>query len=397
MCQFVPGQAIAIAPLSALEDIGQGLPGEIEVRPIVTRIGEFDEEMELARLGTIVLRTDPGLELFALSRLSARLSRWVEKGEAIVDLNHIIPLSMSPSSTELSNRLSPYAEKKVAAVRQLLRAALPPSSTPRRVAVLDSGLSPSYNPHRTLKYFDYSAGGKLVLDQQPDDPLGHGTRVVGILDQVLPPSVELLVGRLPSDPARMTALTVAHAFGDIVARGGPEVVNLSLAPRNDVFVCPACRQRVPTPTFLASFFPLLVRLGGRTQSKTVTVMASGNAGQIPNSRWLTEDVETLLFAVAENRKGERTKYSGAPEGPQADLFSASAFGGDDPDDEDAQGVFLDGPHTYGTSFAAPFLSALVLVTKQFNPPFIAGMPSQLGNHTRQLMTHIRGGGGLQFP
>jgi hypothetical protein len=125
-------------------------------------------------------------------------------------------------------------------------------------------------------------------------------------------------------------------------------------------------------------------------------MASGNAGQIPNSRWLTEDVETLLFAVAENRKGERTKYSGAPEGPQADLFSASAFGGDDPDDEDAQGVFRDGPHTYGTSFAAPFLSAVVLVTKQFNRQFITGMPSQLGSHTRHLMAHIREGGGLQF-
>lgn len=394
MCRFVPGQAIAIGPMKCLNELGEGLPGDIEVRPLVTEGGELNANLEIAGLGTAILRTDPGLELLALSRLSARLATAIESNEAIVDLNHIIPLSAEVATMELATRLSPYAEKEAAAIRRMLRSALHPSPGPMRVAVLDSGLSPEYVPQRKLKYFDYSAGGRLTLDRPQSDPLGHGTRVVKVLDQILPSEVELVVGRLPSDADAMTALTVAQAFGDIVAREVPEVVNLSVAPRNDAFVCPACRQRMPVPTFLSSFLPLVVRLGGRSHVGTVTVMASGNTGQVPNSRWLTDDVDTLIFAVAENRRGERTRYSSAPEGPRADLFSAGAFGGDDPEDGESQGVFLDGSR--GTSFAAPFVSAVALLTKRFHNPPTHGIPNRLGLFTRDVIASAREGRYLQM-
>ena len=193
------------------------------------------------------------------------------------------------------------------------------------------------------------------------------------------------MGRLPSDAGALTALTVAQALGDIIAREQPEVVNLSVSPRNDWFVCPVCKRPVVAPTFLSTFLPLVVRLGGKTTRSTVTVMAAGNTGQIPNSRWLTEDVETLLFAVAENRKRERTRYSGSPEGPRGDLFSARAFGGDDPEDPDAQGVFADGTH--GTSFAAPFVSAVALVAK--HSPH--GPRTGLGELSRRAIERAREG------
>lgn len=271
----------------------------------------------------------------------------------------------------------------------MLRATLSPQAVPRKVAILDSGLAADFSAHRELRYYDYSTGGRLRRDVDATDPIGHGTRVASILDQILPSEVELCVGRLPSDPAGLTALTIAQALGDLVVRETPDVVNLSVALRNDWFVCPHCRQRVPAPTLLSSLLPLVIRLAGKTTSSTLTVMAAGNTGQTPNSRWLTEDVETLMFAVAENRNRERTRYSSAPEGPRGDLFSAGAFGGDDPDEPGAQGVFADGTH--GTSFAAPFVSAVALLTKNFNAPLTHGIPTRIGMFTREIIEAARDG------
>ncbi len=395
MCTFVPGEAIAIGPIHTLQEVGEGLPGTLStVRPLVSEVGEFPANSELARIGTLTVKTDPGLELYAVSRISARLAGAIEKREAIVDLNHILPLSAPDASLQHPLRLTPHAEREAAHLRRVLRAALPAAPTPRRLAVLDSGLTPEYAAHRNVRYLDYSVAGRLRSDSPLSDPLGHGTRVVSILDQILPPEVELSVGRLPSEAGSLTALNVAHAFGDIVARERPDVVNLSISPRSDWFVCPACRQRVAAPTFLSTFLPLVIRLGGRSTENTVTVMAAGNAGQLPNSRWLTQDISTLLFAVAENRKGDRTRYSSAPEGPYADLFSAGAFGGDDPDEPEAQGVFWDGAH--GTSFAAPFVSAAALLTKHFHAPIVEGFPTHLGAFTRQLIAAARNGHSLRL-
>jgi len=230
-----------------------------------------------------------------------------------------------------------------------------------KVAVLDSGLDPAFSPHRNLTYLDYSRDGRLTPSTEQADPIGHGTRVVKILDDILPVEVDLVVGRLPSDPTRMTTLSSAHALGDLVSRALPDVINLSVAPRDNVFVCPSCHERVPVPTFLPTFFSMVLRLAGKTSQSTITVMAAGNSGQVGNSRWLNQDIETLLLAIAENRHGDRARYSGGAEGPLADLFSASAFGGDDPDEPGAVGAFSDG--SQGTSFAAPFLTCAALLAK----------------------------------
>ncbi len=395
MCNFVPGEAVAMGPPNVLHELGKGLPGHLDdVQPLLTEVGELPPNSGVQPLASVVLRTDPGLELHAVSRLSARLAAAIEARKAVVDLNHLLPLSTTTVNSNHSLRFSPHAESEIAVFRRLIRTSLDAGPAPIRVAVLDSGLAPGYTAHRDVRYLDYSDGGRLRLDAPRVDPLGHGTRVVHILDQILPPEVELWVGRMPEDPNALTALAVARALGDVVARGVPEVVNLSLAPRNDWFFCHSCRQRVPAPTFLSTFLPLLVRMAGQCTSRTVTVMASGNAGQIPNSRWLTEDVDTLLFAIAENRKRQRARYSGAPEGPHADLCSAGAFGGDDPDEAERQGVFLDGGH--GTSFAAPFISGIALLTKRW-PQVPAGFSSHAGEITRHLIETARAGGSISIP
>lgn len=388
MCNFVPGQVFAIGPTSALSELGEGLPGTITVRPLASEsVGPLGESA-FSGISAAVLQTEPGLELYALSQLSARLSEYVVKGSAIVDLNHILPFGADVASPE-SLRLSAPALRLASGLRVLLRGVLgsgrsnDPSQRPLRVCVLDSGLDPRYVPHRKVTFYDYSSEGQLRLDVPQADPIGHGTRVVKILDEILPVDVELIAGRLPADPSQLTCLAVAHAVGDLVARTSPDVLNLSVAPRDNVFLCPECGRRVPMPSFLPSFFSLVLRLAGKSAASTVTVMAAGNTGQVPNSRWLNTDLTTLLIAVAENRSGEQTRYSGAPSGPLADLYSASAFGGDDPDDVGAVGVFADGAH--GTSFAAPFLTATTLLAKRLRGPFLDGVPSDLGPTVRRLM------------
>ncbi len=397
MCNFIPGEAVAIGPINELRELGEGLPGVLgPVQPLVSDPDGLGQKSELTQFGSVTLKTDPGLEIFAVSRISARLSNAIARKVAVVDLNHIIPLSANNPNHDSIPRLTPHAEREASGIRRILRSALPAfrEGARYRVAVLDSGLIPNYMAHRNIEYFDYTAAGRLSPAAVQADPLGHGTRVVTVLDQILPAQVDLLVGRLPSDEGALTALTVAHALGDIVARAEPHVVNLSVTPRNDWFVCPHCRLRVPAPTFLSTFLSLIVRLSGQSSAGTVTVMAAGNKGQIPNSRWLTEDTETLIFAVAENQKGDRARYSGAPEGPHADLFSAGAFGGDDPEDPDAQGVFVDGSH--GTSFAAPFVSAAVLLAKDFSAPPAQGFPTRIGQFTRSLISGARNGHSLRM-
>lgn len=390
MCSFVPGQVVAIGPMSVLSEVGGNLPGRLgAATPLLTELGALDFNSELSQLGSVILKTDPGLELYAISRLSARLAEAIEKKVAVVDVNQLLPLSAPETAPGHSLRLSPHGEREAGAVRQLLRSTLSPQPTPRKVAILDSGLSADFSAHRELRYYDYSTGGRLKRDVEAADPIGHGTRVASILDRILPSEVELCVGRLPSDPGGLTALTIAQAMGDIVAREAPDVMNLSVALRNDWFLCPHCRQRVPAPTLISSILPLVIRLAGRSTANTMTVMAAGNTGQAPNSRWLTEDVETLMFAVAENRNGERTRYSSSPEGPRGDLFSAGAFGGDDPDEPGAQGVFADGTH--GTSFAAPFVSAVALLTKDFRAPMTHGFPTRIGSFTREVIEAARDG------
>ncbi|MCC7539346.1 MAG: S8/S53 family peptidase [Deltaproteobacteria bacterium] len=386
MCRFVPGQVLAIGPLHALREMGNGLPGSTAIDPFVPENADVEPDSPFQGLGVLVLTTDPGLELLALSRLSAQLAGAINRKQAVVDLNHLLPLGSAPYPTN-GLRLSPRSEREVQALRQFVRARWSGSpGTTTRVAVIDSGLHPDFAPHRSVTYLDYTAA-TVSLEAPRADPLGHGTRVVKLLDELLPMDVELVVGRLPGDSQSVTVLGVARAFGDLVARTKPDVVNLSLALRDDAFTCPACRKRVPVPGFVPSFFPMLVSLAGRCERATVTVLAAGNSGQVSNSRWVTPDTDAMVIAIAENRHGDRARYSGAPTGPLADLLSASAFGGDDPDETGFVGVFEDGG--YGTSFAAPFLSAAALLARQRTTPMPPHMPPQLGLNIRHVLAMAR--------
>lgn len=369
-------------------EVGRDLPGTIKFTPLVGDDVDLDPDDPLRSIHSAVLSTEPGSELFALSQLSARLSSSVQNGRAVVDLNHLLPFGAEvPNATSV--RLSGPAEELAMGLRENMRLFFAKerrantSPGPLRVAVLDSGLDPTYFGHRNVTYYDYAQDGGLRQQASRADPVGHGTRVARILDEILPVDVELVVGRLPAEPSKLTSLVVANALGDMVARCAPDVLNLSVAVRDSVFFCHSCRVRTHVPSFFPSIFPLMMRLARSSKSSTVTVMAAGNSGQVANSRWLTPDVDSVLLAVAQNRRGERTRYSSAPEGPLADLVGVRAFGGDDPDDPDAVGVFEDGTH--GTSFAAPFVTAAALMAKHLSGSVFRDYSSVLSLNARWLI------------
>lgn len=117
-------------------------------------------------------------------------------------------------------------------------------------------------------------------------------------------------------------------------------------------------------------------------------MAAGNAHRISNSRFLTPDVDSLILAVALNQRGEQARYSHSPSGPLADLFSAAAFGGDDNEDPNAMGVFLDGQQ--GTSFAAPFVCAATVVAQAWSRRQGHTTPRQIASRARDILDQYRG-------
>jgi len=359
MCDFVPGQAVAVGPIDALREIGDGLPGQLgPVTPLIHPDLIRNGDHPLSKAGFVVLKTEPGLEVHAVSRLSARLGGALQHNAAAVDLNHILPLSSPLATRSAALQLSRSGLFEARGLQRLLRDLVPGFPSPLRVAVLDSGLLPTYSAYRDVRYLDYSHEGGVRLDTAAEDPRGHGTRVTSILDQVLPPDVALSVGRLPTDENALTALSIARALGDIIVREEPAVVNLSVSIRNDFVRCPWCQKTGATPTFFSSLLPTVIRMASLSKVPTKVVMAAGNSGQIANSRWLTDDIDNLLLAYAENAQREPTDYSCRTSGPLWDLYSVGAFGGDDPDQPNAQGVFTDGSH--GTSFAAPFVTAAAI-------------------------------------
>jgi hypothetical protein len=93
-------------------------------------------------------------------------------------------------------------------------------------------------------------------------------------------------------------------------------------------------------------------------------MAAGNHGEACDDQHIDQHVRNLIFAVALSSKFRRTRYSAAPVGADASRLTAYAFGGDDAEDADGIGVFVNERDQVGTSFAAPFVAASVYATAE---------------------------------
>jgi hypothetical protein len=138
----------------------------------------------------------------------------------------------------------------------------------------------------------------------------------------------------------------------MVAVEGPAIINLSLAPRDDEVICPRCRRAVPVEAFHSLILPFVFRIAGET---TMTVMAAGNRGQVSNARHALAQTGSLTLVEATDSAGGLASYSNRIDTNHA--AAARAFGGDEAKKPGGITVFENASNTYGTSYAAPFVSA----------------------------------------
>jgi hypothetical protein len=302
-----------------------------------------------------------GLELLVVSKLSAALAEEIATHRAVVELNYQLPLApaaapqVEPDKPEgllvlseparcLAQWIKAYPQVKGRFASQ------------NKVALLDSGIDTSTLPHRPVIAYDYSRDRAKWLPGNDDlrgdhDLLKHGTRVARILDAALPDNVALASGRLCRDEDHVTVLRLVRAYGHLVSKENPDVVNLSVAPRDNQIACPG-GGRVKIAAFHTNSLPFLFALA---LPRTITVMAAGNAAQPCNVRFVLDGTEPPIFAVATDATGARVSYSNYID--RDGIPWMEAFGGDDEARDGGSGILRDERNCRGTSFAAPFVTA----------------------------------------
>lgn len=88
---------------------------------------------------------------------------------------------------------------------------------------------------------------------------------------------------------------------------------------------------------------------------TATVMAAGNYGQVSNARHALTETTSLALVEAEDSSGNFASYSNRVDSGHA--AAVRIFGGDAADTTGRATIFEHAPDSYGTSYAAPFVTA----------------------------------------
>lgn len=372
MCNFAPNECIAVGKLDYMQEMisSWNIPGKVNYISLVADDPELDDVL-FSGFGFVHVTNIPdGLELLVLSKLSAALGEAIGRHEAVVELNYLLPLSSHPMERHTKS-LSPPARELAFKIRQgFNKQGFIPN--PRPIAFIDSGVNLSQV--QTLRdggerygylpgaAYDYSNPGQVKsIDFGVDhDNIGHGTDVFRLLDTALRKDIPIVSGKITKQTTGITVLNLARSYAHLVAKEWPAIVNLSIAPRNDTFLCPNCNRIVSVHAFHSLILPFVFRLAAR---ETVTVFAAGNSGQPCNARHFLGEVDSLFFAIALDSKGAVAKYSNFVD--RSDNLTLSAFGGDSDDLLDGYGVFSEERNSRGTSFAAPFTSAAAYVAKMF--------------------------------
>jgi len=372
MCNFAAGECLAIAEGDNISGLLRdwNFPGKWELIPLVPEgLTTYPTSGPGARMRKYVFihmtGIPDGLEVLAVSKLSAALHELIADHRAVVELNLYLPIAAQHAGGR-HDQLSPQAFQLAQKLRHYFSQSF--GSTPARaVGMLDSGIAlSSITTGRPLKARDYtgprSRFGNVL--EEDHDVRGHGTEVCRILDAILPDEVPIVSGRITANNAllEITVLRVATAFAHLVATESPAVVNLSVAPRDDQVICPNCRQAVALDAFHSLILPFVFRLAGGT---TLTVMAAGNRGQVSNARHALAETNSLVLVEAADSTGELANYSNRVDAGHA--AAVRAFGGDDGKETGGITVFENARHTYGTSYAAPFVSAAAYAYRTASP------------------------------
>lgn len=377
MCNFVAGECLAIAEednISGLLDDWK-FPGKLERIPVVpednTTYPTSGPGARMRKYVFIHITGIPdGLEVLAVSKLSAALHELIKADRAVVELNLYLPMAAQLASRR-QNQLSPQALQLAQKVRHYFSQTSGSRST-RPIGMLDSGITlSSITTGRRLIARDYtgprSRFGNVL--EEDHDVRGHGTEVCRILDASLPEEVPIVSGRVTANNAllEITVMRVATAFAHLVAAENPAVVNLSLAPRDDQIICPTCGEAVAVDAFHSLILPFVFRLAGEA---TLTVMAAGNRGQVSNARHALADTNSLVLVEAAASTGDLASYSNRVDAGHG--AAVRVFGGDSGKEPGGIRVFENAQHAYGTSYAAPFISAAAYAYRSAKPGALFG-------------------------
>jgi hypothetical protein len=376
MCNFAAGECLAIAEDDNIFGLLDGWKvGKYELIPLVPKVNStYPTSGPGARMRKFVFihitGIPDGLEVLAVSKLSAALHELIKTDRAVVELNLYLPMAAQLAGWR-QNQLSPQAFQLAENVRRYFSQKSDLGS-PRAIGMLDSGITlSSIITGRKLIARDYTGSRSKfgnVLEED-HDVRGHGTEVFRILDASLPEEVPIVSGRITANNEllEITVMRVATAFAHLVAVENPAVVNLSLAPRDDQIICPTCGEAVPVDAFHSLILPFVFRLAGET---TLTVMAAGNRGQVSNARHALAETNSLVLVEAAASTGELASYSNRVDDGHG--AAVRVFGGDGGKEAGGIRVFENAPHAYGTSYAAPFVSAAAYAYRSANPGALFG-------------------------
>lgn len=362
MCNFIPGECVGIVSTEFLDGLGEDLPGVYRSFPLFPQ-----EDFEGAGNAEIVRKFSDfhflritgipeGLEIYVISQLSARLSDAIKGGQAVVELNYRLPLSSAEPQLRL--RLSRPALQLAVGIRALFAELTDTVDPLRPVAMLDAALDQSsIDETRTVSQFDFLGEHNERWGEEAS-PLAerptHGSRVFKILDSCLPKGVEIVAGRIfKNNHDDISTLRVAAAFSSLVARKDPTVVNISAALSDHYTICTECGSPVWVSPFHSQLLPFVFRL---VEERTTVVMAAGNQSQIANARHASAEVQNLILVEALNSKGSKAAYSNVVDTEYAKV--SAAFGGEPIQKEGSIPCFEGDPEGHGTSFAAPWVTAL---------------------------------------
>ena len=338
LCQAA--SATADTAPQALRLLNPAVPGEVMV---LTSAQDGDPAATVTTLGYTIAQSAPLSALGQdLLRLTVPASRTLD--EAVAELQAALPNAVIDVNSlyELQSGPRYYAKRALNWTQDFARCA--DAGKTSRIGLIDSGLDLT---HPALA--EQSIERKSFLTGTPETQgLDHATGIAALL--IGRPGIGTPVGLLPA--ARLYAAEVFQRDEDGKARTssfrlslalnwlaeeGLRVVNLSFAgPRNAVFSA---------------------NLAQASRQGMVLVAAAGNFGADAPPAYPAADkavlavtaVDSLNRVYAKANRGGHIEFSA----PGVDVWTAKAGGG--------------GAYRSGTSFAAPFVSAIIAAEQSLNP------------------------------
>lgn len=247
-----------------------------------------------------------------------------------------------------------------------------PTGLNETIAIIDSGIDPSLgltSSHKSRNFADDSNPTNV------DDQIGHGSVIAQIIDDLVP-NADLIIHKI-GDQNPTSEFNVLAA---LISCSGASVINMSLAFSLSARSCAVC-GRGQSHSSRSMVFQVMLEEFLRCEPDAIIVAAAGNGGASELDFPARYDFVVAVGAL--DSKGNLPSYSNygatahggvphdnlyfAPGGGNGEFVANSTFGSVTVNHE-------------GTSFAAPYVSALVALYR--SSPSVSKNRDDVLNHLR---------------